>query len=430
MLVFQSILTILILVLFFIKLRIGICFYIAYLFLVPYCKLNIAGISFSWNLLNCALLGAFILNLIKKSSLSKFEFKPYIPFILLYVLLLIEIPFQDSVPFSHQINQWRLALFNLILPLVIWNFSKIDPKLWKYCIYTIVIVSIIIIIYSFYLVPLNGFNPYVMLIAQVNGEDLFENQFGDQQRRLMAKISSVFTHPMTFGAFLGMAAICIFACKEHINKYITYLVLVGLFSCILICGIRTPIAAIFITILIYLFVNKSFKLFYYATISGILAYFIIMQIPEISGTISSIIDSKSSNVGGSSIEMRLNQLNACFVEVQDCLFLGKGYDYTGYYSSKYGIHPTLYSFESIVFVILCNYGLIGFAIWGNMFRQLFNYTNKEYKKNKNNLIIIALMIYYLSYTIITGEYGYIKFFTLFYTIIIISINANNYKKII
>jgi len=422
MLIVQTLLIVTILVLFFVKFRIGLCVYIAYIFLVPYCNINIGRLSLGWNLMNTVLLIAYCIDCSRKCGKIHFAYKPFIPFFILYGLLLVEMPFQDGVPIGYEINKWRLDVFNLILPIVIFSASHYDNKIGKQSLVTMALVCIVVITYAYILIPLNGINPYIMELAKINNAELLESQFGDQSNRLMIKISSTFTHPMTFGAFLGMAAVYIYSYVANNKNVVLLCVLVGLISCIFFCGIRTPIAALFITIAVYLLLKKNFKAFLYTSMIGLICYFIIIQFPALSETILSMTDNSNSKVGGSSIEMRLEQLDSAFDEVRNCMAFGKGYGYNSYYWLIHGTHPRLYSFESLVFVILCNYGLVGFLIWGIMFYKLFKFSRQMWKKSIG-LFIMLLITYYISFTCITGEYGYMKYFLLFYSLTMINWQA-------
>lgn len=430
MLFIQTLLTGLILLFFFLKFRIGLCVYIAYIFIVPYCNLNIGGVSFSWNLINTALLLAYCIDCKRRCGKIRFVYKPFIPFFLLYGLLLLEMPFQSGVPIDSAFNMWRLDIFNMILPIIMLSASQYDKNIGKDGLITMIFVCVVVIVYAFLLIPLQGVNPYIMELARINNVDIMDAQFGEQSTRLMIKISSVFTHPMTLGAFLGMAAVYVFSQLYYSNnkRIVLLSVLVGLFSCIFICGIRTPIASLFITVAVYLLLKRNFKVFIYASLIGIVCYYIIIQIPALTGTISSIIDSDSSNVGGSSIDMRLSQLDAAFDEVRDCMIFGKGYGYNSYYWSMYGTHPRLYSFESLVLVILCNYGMVGFLIWGIMFYKVFKISKKMNLKS-SNIYIAILIVYYISFTCITGEYSYMKYLLIFYSLIIINAYLQRHNRL-
>lgn len=420
MLLIQTLLIVSILIFFFIRFRIGLCMYIAYIFLVPYCNLNIGGVSFSWNLINIILFIAYYINCTREVGKIQFSYKPFIPFFTLYGLLLLEIPFQDGVPIGYAINRWRQDLFNMILPIIVLSTSQYDKKIGKYCLITMECVCVIAVTYAFFLIPLQGINPYITELANINNEEIMEAQFGEQSARLMIKISSVFTHPMTFGAFLGMAIVYIFSQLSNQKNIVLSCIFIGLFSCIFICGIRTPIAALFISVIIYLLLKRNFKVFAYTFLIGIVGYYIIIQIPALAITISSITDSNSSDVGGSSIELRLLQLDAAFNEVQNCMIFGKGYGYNGYYWSMHGVHPKLYCFESLFFIILCNFGIAGFFVWGTMFHKVLKYPQQIVSKSYS-IYIIMLIVYYIAFTCITGEYGYIKYLLLIYSLMLINI---------
>ena len=65
----------LIILMFFVKLRTGICLYVAYMILVPYMNINL-GINLQWNMVNVLLLVAFFLSY-KKGNKVPLSFKPY-----------------------------------------------------------------------------------------------------------------------------------------------------------------------------------------------------------------------------------------------------------------------------------------------------------------------------------------------------------------
>lgn len=417
----QSWLTIIILVAFFVKLRIGLVLYLAYFFLVPYFNINFLGISLSWNFANILLLIAFVIDYYKHHGKVRLDLRPFYPFIFFYVMMLIMMPFQEFVPTDIALNSWRANMMtNLVLPIVMWNVSRYDPKIIRYSRNCMVIVIIVIVIYGIFLLTLNGLNPYVYFMAQINNAELREAQFGEQMARLIIKISSVFTHPMIFGLFLGLAMVYLYSLKDKIKPLFVYLLMFFIVVCIFLCGIRTPIGAMFLTVFFYLLMLRRIKPMIYVAVIGFIGYIIIENIPELSATIDSIFikDSRQTNVEGSSIDMRMEQLNGCFREIQDCLIFGKGYEWCGYYMSIHDLHPVLLAFESLIFVVLCNSGIVGLCVWVITFVWLFR---GVYRMNKNvnvTLFVITLAVYYIAYSAITGEYGYMKYFIIFYTLLL------------
>lgn len=119
--------------LFFVNLRKGICSYVSYMILVPYMNINL-GISLQWNMVNVLLLLAYFL-IHKKDKKKKLviNFKPFWPFLFLFIAQLLEMPFQNGVPFEYAFNSFRLNLMTyLILPFVIWNYGNEDEKLFAF----------------------------------------------------------------------------------------------------------------------------------------------------------------------------------------------------------------------------------------------------------------------------------------------------------
>ena len=408
----------LIILMFFVKLRTGICLYVAYMMLVPYMNINL-GINLQWNLVNTLLLVAFFVsyNNQKKITLS---YKPYIPFLFLYVAQLFEMPFQDGVPLGFAFNDLRLQLMtNLILPFVIWNYSKMDSELVGQLRKTVVICICIAFGYGLYLTTIAGQNPYQLVIMAANGEEWNESYAEVGGGRIFGRISSVFGHPMTYGLFLGMAFIYIYTIKDYFNKYLCIVLLMGIITAIFLCGIRSPIGALFVTVLAFLLLNHKLKLMAQVAFVGCLIYAVIISVPDLNSYVSSIFSDESTDVSGSSWEMRLEQLEGCFDVISNNPLFGKGYAWVGWYKTNFGDHPVILAFESLIYVILCNSGIVGAGIWIVFLVKLFNKT-KRIAKNKEIIILaIVLTIYYLSYSIITGEYGYMKYFILFYTFILL-----------
>lgn len=74
----------LIILMFFAKLRTGICLYVAYMILVPYMNINL-GINLQWNFVNLILLFAFLLYWMNNKGGRKIDFKPFTPFLFLFL---------------------------------------------------------------------------------------------------------------------------------------------------------------------------------------------------------------------------------------------------------------------------------------------------------------------------------------------------------
>lgn len=408
----------LIILMFFVRLRTGICMYVAYMILVPYMNINL-GINLQWNVVNVLLLAAFFLSY-NKGKKVPLTFKPYFPFFFLYIAQLMEMPFQQDVPLNYAFNDFRLQLMTyLILPFVIWNYSAKDSKLRKQLKITIVLSICIAFGYGLFLTTTNGQNPYQMLIMAANGEVWNESYAEIGGGRMFGRISSVFGHPMTYGLFLGMAFIYIYTIKDYFKKYIWVILMLGIIAAIFLCGIRSPIGAFFATVVVFLLLNHKLKLMVQVSVVGCLVYAVISSVPELNSYVESIFSDKKSDVSGSSWEMRLMQFEGCLSEIRNNPLFGKGYAWVGWYKTNFGDHPVILSFESLIYVVLCNSGIIGIIIWVIFLIKLFKNTANISQNREIVICAISLTTYYIAYSVITGEYGYMKYFILFYTFILL-----------
>lgn len=216
-----------------------------------------------------------------------------------------------------------------------------------------------------------------------------------------------------------MALIYIYAIKASLNKYKMIVILLAIVTSIFLCGIRSPIGAFFVTILVFLLLSHRIKLMCQVGIVGGIAYLIINSIPELSNYVGSIFSDDKSNVSGSSFEMRLNQMEGCFWEIRNHLVFGKGFGWTNYYIDTYGDHPIMLAFESLIYVVLCNSGIVGVVIWIIFLLKLFRNTSRIVLNQDIVICSLTLTTYYITYSVITGEYGYMKYFMLFYTLILL-----------
>lgn len=423
---------IIIISLFFLKIRWGISIYLLFFIFFPFGG-KVLGFNSEF-IIPISLIIAMVYSFIRQHEIKRYDFTPFKPFILLYVLLFFEIIFQQDTPLTWQFKSWEGTIASiLILPIAIWNVSRYDYKSIKLFRNTIVISTLIIVIYGLYLTTLNGDNPYIFYMATLSGQELREAQFGEQSNRLLIKVSSVFPHPMPFGLFLSLIYIYIYSLKEKIGNLMTYLITFLSITCIFFSGIRTPIATLFISIILYILMTKRFKLVFYLVFISIVIYFTLSNVyPAVFETIQSIFSNNNTKVGGSSSEMRIEQLLGCFTEISSNPIFGKGFGWNIYYllSHENG-HPTILHFESLMYIILCNFGLIGLIIWIGCFKKLFATIKRLSKSQESYIQLTILTVTYLSYSLITGEYGYMKYFVLIYTLILIEKSkkqSNNHLK--
>ena len=412
----------------FIRFRVGVAAYLAYIFLVPYMNIEIGEFLLQWNFINIFLLVAFFVHY-RNVKFIEFDLRPLIPFLIYFGISLLLIPFQDGVPSDEAFNTWRMQVMKyMILPFVIWNdIINNDDSLKLYRNVTIGCI-IVAVLYGLFLTTMPGINPYMIFISDANGVEfnmayaaghstMSEDTTIDEVR-IFGRISSVFAHPMTFGLFLGFALFYLFRNKENIRNWLFYGLIMMILTDIIVCGVRSVIGAIIIATMVLLLQLRNFKFFISTAIFvSLLIWALTTYFPSLNDYLFSIADQTSSNVGGSSLDMRLSQLEGCLKEIQNTIFEGKGYGWTGYYLLIHEEgHPTILHFESLIFVILCNMGIIGLMLWFVMSMKIVAYNNRN--KRPIAAFLNSLFVFYIAYACITGEYGYMQYFIIFYILML------------
>lgn len=401
----------------FIKLKVGVAIYLAYLMLVPYMQIHFLGLTFSYNLVNLIFLIAFFVDFRGRHK-YRIDYKPLIPFIALYVGYLIIMMFSSDTPLTYMLDKYRQNVMKIfILAFVMWNVMLQDHSSLKLfrnvCLGCIAIASI----YGLFLTQTEGLNPYILKLTDISGGEYNIEYLTRETGRMFGRITSVFIHPMSFGLFLGLALIFIYSCIKKINIYIlvilSLLVLMNIFT----CGVRSVIAGLATSVLFYLLLIRKFKIFAGTAVVIAVIYGVISSIPEMSEYVTSIVDSRSTNIGGSSLELRISQFLGCFDIIGGNPLFGMGFDWHQYYMQSHVTHPKLLAFESLVYVVLCNFGFVGIILWIVYALKMYKYM-RSLGNLKEILLPLTLFVFYLSYSCITGEYGYMQVFILFYIIMI------------
>lgn len=416
-----SVLTFLVLIFSILKPKIGAMLYLIYMYMAPYLYLN----GFIIYSRTTAVL-FFILFLFKfRNKLSAFDYKPFMPYIILLSLNFLLL--FTSEKFIVSMNSWFTSVSSLFFILFLYGNIKTYPQTIKLYSNTLFYIFSFITIYGLLLTLTPGINPYQMIIQPLFGLEFNEAYAAGNsglaaqtelaEGRLFGRISSVFIHPMTYGLNLGFFFIySLYFLRNKPKILIT--VLSCIFLAIFTSGIRTPIAALAITCLIMILYIRKFKIFIYGICIFIIIIFVLPMIyPEANNYIMSIIDSNHSNIQGSSLSMRIEQLDGCFDIIKNNILTGKGYGWASWYNATYGTHPKLLWFESLIYIILVNNGIIGFFIWGYFIWKYYKYTINNFNNIFTRSIILGLLVYYLIYCTITGDFG-INYMFIFYTIII------------
>ena len=280
------------------------------------------------------------------------------------------------------------------------------------------LISICIICgYAILLAPLHGLNPYIDYLRVASGSAFDNEAWTGAEDRLFGRISSTFFHPMIFGNYLVCSFVYTGFVLSKERKKILLIPFILTIIASFICGVRSVLIAEFAVLVIYLYQNKlSLKRIFIVLIIGIIFLAICYAyLPKLLSYLESPFVNDSM-MEGSSIEMRLKQFGGIFNEISDCLSIGHGHGWTSYYIAQKGNHPTMLAFESLTLKVGCEYGLIGTILYIFLFYKIF--MRKEADPSKN-IFCKCATIGFLSYSFVTGDYGYMMNYLIVYTLITI-----------
>lgn len=411
-----GVLLLLIVVISFSNIKLGAALYLAYSLLVPIADITIGSFYLGDNFVKTLILLSLIFDFKIRHHFT-FGWRLILPFILYYVIELLIIPFQGGASVESMFNSWRVSIMSTLFgAFVIYNVLEKYPSSLKLFRNTLLATIFIAGAYGLFLTTMPGLNPYINLIMLYKGsaDDIaYLTDYFSTDSRLFGRISSVFRHPMNFGLFIGLSFIYIFSIRNKLKWLITVPLLIILTFDALYCGVRSCIGGLVVAIAFYLIFSRNVRIGIAALVIGIVSYNLILQMPEISDYLGSIVDISDQNqVEGSSIDMRIDQFKGCLREIQSNPIVGKGYGWHSMYISKYGGHPEILYFESLIYIVLCDNGVLGIVIWGLL---IISVLRNNHKIGMSEPIIAdTLLVFYIAFACITGEYGYMQYFLLFY----------------
>lgn len=402
----------------FINLNLGLALYVLYRVCVPYLNIHLFGLTLGYNLLHAFFFLAFLLDLIKNNK--RIGFKEVSPFILYFCLTFLMMFLQNRISFGEQFGLWyREALLTIIIPIIIFNKAKYDERLIGYLKWALVFALLFSGIYGLYLMTQPaGYNPYLTVMALLNGEE-YKIDYADDGNRALPRIFSTFSHPLNWCLFLTFFIVCFWNYKQKTNRFLFWFLMTLALVNLLFCGVRTGIVALSVAIVYYIWKQKRMAYFSYLFFILCIVLVVIRSNEILYDYFYSIVDSSATDTKGSNIDMRLVQWEGCVEECEGRELVGNGYRWTEYYGLKFGNHPKAVTFESLIFVIYTNWGILGFVIWGLMFYRIYSNNNKFRKRKISPDELNTLLLLYIVFSTLTGEYYYMRWFALFYSIIFI-----------
>jgi len=269
---------------------------------------------------------------------------------------------------------------------------------------------------------------YAEIINYVFGgvDTVGTNMTSESHRRF--RISSFSWHAIFYGLILNVIILLLVFVFNNIKdlnilkkkRYIYIFVMALVIANLLLVNSRTPILALVAGLGIFFIFGFSFKKKIQYIVSGFLLLFCLYVITPDSFTIVDktveTFSDKGTDVGGSTMEMRLIQLAASIVVFNDAPIYGHGFSYIqedmGFSRDKElrTSDKEFAGFESYAFVLLIEQGLIGIIANLVFFIFLFYWHIKNYKQvdrvGKNLILLnISITITFLFFILGTGDLG-------------------------
>ena len=406
----------------FVRYKLAIVLYLAYMILVPHLNINLPVWSVSYATINAVLLLVLIYNIKLKNDLS-FDFTATKPFIFLLSSLLFITLFTKLVAPFFQVYRLGIDIMIVcVISFIIWNVSINNAKFITQAKWGLIISITIAGVYAILIMPLGGENPYTSFLTNHFGleTDYAMSYVGIEMFRIRNQGTTF--HPMTWTFYLSIFSIfsLIFFLKERKLLYLGLLCFV-IFN-IIVADVRTGLAASILA-LAYIFVryNKFSKTILWGTALVVILAFAVTASEELLERFLSMIDTSGTktNIEGSSITMRLEQFNGCLDIISKSMLMGKGYFWTSYYITEYSMHPIALGFESLIFVVLCNHGIVGAALWAIFAIMLLRIPRKILSVKENVYCVDGLVIFFFAYTVITGIFpDWLSIFAIYYSFIL------------
>lgn len=292
---------------------------------------------------------------------------------------------------------------------------------------------------------LTNTNPYINFIEHSFGTESTSqiHDYNDSIRvndKRQSRTQSFFNHPIRYGAHLAMLTpfILSFLITNRKKKKVIFyaLLLFLLLINILLANSRSSLIQLFVSLTTLFILLKPKDKF--ITFQSAVAVFVCLLLlsPFLSSYYETIFSafqilsgSTATTIGGSSIDMRLSQLAVAFSVFSDSPIFGHGLGYTAYLVTQRSIKGLLGA-ESFLFQILIDLGVVGIIAYTLFFVFAIS-TLKSIKRSINDYksryminSAIALTYGYIVFVIATGELD-----TFYFYFILISLTIRHvYNK--
>lgn len=337
-------------------------------------------------------------------SLKKHEKKSIRILLKLYGILLMLTFFSFRIPIIYQWNKLFQEFCTEIFPALLLIIFLRKAKDYILICKIVLIMSCFTGFYGLYTFFFHV-NPIVDYFSTIEIEGSFNLSEDILSRGILGTAIGIYTNTIALSVMCLVLFMFIFIQEKVINKYIRLIALIVLTLAIVFTTKRAALFCIALFVVAYYFEERkiNFKILFNITSLLVVCFLIFSFNEQIFDLVSSALlifdDSSQEAMGGSSMEMRINQLINCidYLGLSNILQV-EGFNFVAYYytfiykSALYGLDPRFYGFESIILRILMGSGLIGLFIWG---KSMLKWYRCLYFNNSRMVYLCFFCVYWL-----------------------------------
>ena len=334
--------------------------------------------------------------------------------IIVYLFISFTIVFlSQTVPLNVQFIRLVEEISMLLFALQTFFLAKSNEKsglALKYIICSAIVYNIFYCVYFELIVRINPAGmPLYYLLGQ-GDNDFIVDMIDSERGGLDLRAQTVYRHPLSLGQYmLVLLPLFLMKGKSFFNLVFSFLICV----LIILSGSRGAVAPMIL--ILFISMIKSFH-FNFRKLVVLLTVIVIaissipdQQWEKFTDKVEPFVaglafwddeKQKENDINGSSMEMRLNQIDAAFEEIDENPIFGRGYGYRDYWIFLHNdLHPELLGFESVFLLYLVERGWIGLFFFFFIVYYIYRLSKNE---TISTITILLVFVGYLTSIIMTG----------------------------
>lgn len=334
--------------------------------------------------------------------------------IIIYLFISFTIVFlSQTVPLSVQLMRLIEEITMLLFALQTFFLARNNEKsalAFKYIICGAIVYNIVYSIYFELILRVNpaGMPLYILLGQEDN--DFIVDMIDTERGGFDLRAQTVYRHPLSLGQYmLVLLPLFLMKGKYFSNLFFSFLIC----ALIILSGSRGAMAPmvliLFISMIKSSHINFRKLVVLFAVIIAVISSIPDKQRDKFTKEVEPFVaglafwdDEKQeeNDVSGSSMEMRFDQINAAFVEIEENPIFGRGYGYRDYWIFLHNdLHPELLGFESVFLLYLVERGWIGLIFFFFIVYYIYRLCKNE---TISTITILLVFVGYLTSIIMTG----------------------------